>query len=420
MSFLESLPEELKADILQITNSNKEALPVFERLYNHLTSDGADLKRRKIDDGSQNNAHTIDSIAPDSIIFQLRDVSFQAPIRKKLSLTISISPINEKPLLSIAKSIDVKPDLIVADITNTNIQFATLLPVPEKKNQLYLVIFYTANSTSDTNNEPIVTVLNIDQVTKQLVADDKVMKPQDDLRVFLQRQFQISGFKLTDPFATFSDLNNPSFVSAHRGTKEGLLYFLPQHILFGFKKPISLFPIREIQGITYTSITRITFNITLKLKSGEKVEFSMIDQQDFPEIDQYVKNMRVQDMSMSDELKAKTVSKSADQESLGALAEAEAEADANIRVGDAALAEQRQEQGEGETEGQEEEDSDDEEEDGNFEVHGEIDDTSDVSSEEEGVSDAEAQNAEEDDDEDDDEEEEQDEQEITDLNSDDD
>lgn len=310
-------------------------------------------------------------------------------------MTISIFPISQKPVLSVAKSNDLKPDLLITDVSNNNIRFSTLLPVPEKKNQLYLVIFYhTANETSPTKNEPLVVVLNTEQITKQLVGDDKIMKPQDDLRVFLQRQFQISGFKLADPFSTTtSSPKAPSFVTAHRGTKEGLLYFLPQHILFGFKKPILLFLVHEIAGITYTSITRITFSVTLKLKNGEKIEFSMIDQQDFPEIDEYVKNMRVEDMSMSDELKAKS-SKNTDQQNMGALAEAEAEAESNIREGDEQL---DQLQG-----GGDEADSDDEEEDSDFEVESEVDDTSDISSDEENSDAEQAEEAEEEDEEDED------------------
>lgn len=282
--------------------------------------------------------------------------------------------------------------MVIDELTKENITFSTFLPVPEKKNLLYLVIFYQRNLNSAFSNEPIVLTLNKEQVSKQLVGE-KLIKEGDDFKVYIQRQAAVSGFKIAD---TFQGGFNSFFVQAHRGTKEGLLYFLPNQILFGFKKPILLFKSEDIDSISYSSITRVTFNVTLVLKDGEKFEFSMIDQNDFANIDGYIKNRQVLDNSMSEALKAKPLTKN--QES-GALAEAE------------------QQFPEGFEEGEVDDDDDDEENDANFQAGAEIDDTSDVSDDEQsGLGEEE----EDDDDEDEEDDEDDDEDQEIDLNSEDD
>lgn len=310
-------------------------------------------------------------------------------MRKKLNLTFSISPVTQKPILSVAKSNGDKPDLVIDELTKENITFSTFLPVPEKKNLLYFVVFYQRNLGAAFQNEPIVLTMNKEQVNKQLVGE-KLIKEGEDFKLYIQRQAAVSGFKVSE---TFQSNFNSFFVQAHRGTKEGILYFLPNHILFGFKKPILLFRSQDIDSISYSSITRVTFNVTLVLKDGDKFEFSMIDQSDFANIDDYIKNRQVLDNSMSEALKAKPLTKN--QES-GALAEAEQQLPEGY-----------------EEEGGEVDDDDDEENDANFQVGVEVDDTSDVSDDEQSGS---GEDEEEDDEEDD----EEDEDQEVDLNSDDD
>lgn len=369
-----------------MTEQNADALKVFEQLYEFLT-DSSNKKRKtaqKADTSEERDYYEIDSIDPGTIIFQLRELSFQSPLRKKLNLTFSISPITQKPILSVAKTNEDKPDLVIDELTKENITFSTFLPVPEKKNLLYFVIFYQSNLGNTFQNEPIVLTLNQDSVKKQLISE-KLIKEGDEFTTYIQRQAAVSGFKITD---TFQNGLNSFLVQAHRGTKEGLLYFLPNHILFGFKKPILLFKSQDIDSISYSSITRVTFNVTLLLKNGERFEFSMIDQDEFASIDAYIKNRQVVDMSMSEELKAKPLTKN--QES-GALLEAEQQLPEGYDEAD---------------------DDDDDENDANFQVGAEVDDTSDVSDDEE-------RSGSDEDDEDDEDDDEEDEDQEIDLNSDD-
>ncbi|KAH3672766.1 hypothetical protein WICMUC_004172 [Wickerhamomyces mucosus] len=397
MTFINELPESLKSEILKISKQNKDALDVFQQLYDYLKDDNNNNKRRKLTISNENSDskdyYDIDKIEDSTIIFQLKDLSFQSPIRKKLNLTFSISPITQTPILSISKSNDIKPDIIITELNDSNIVFSTFLPIPEKINQIYFVLFYRRNLNNTFNNEPIVLTMNKDQINKQLI-DEKLIKEGEDFKNYIQRQALVSGFKISETFGV--KFKNSLYVAAHRGTKEGLLYLLPNHILFGFKKPIQLYNSKDIESFSYSSITRVTFNVTISLKNGEKHEYSMIDQQDFANIDTYIKTRKFQDNSMSEELKAKPMSKG--NEFAGALAEAEREAEA-----------------EAEAEGQDqdqEEDSDDEEADANFETVVEVDDTSDVTDDENdsGIEE----------DEEDEEEDEEDEDREIELNSDDD
>lgn len=231
-----------------------------------------------------------------------------------MNLVFATSSGDNKPIMALSKSIDSDPEVVIHDLSSENITFAAILPVPEKKNLRYLLIF-SKKSTSD-KNDPILIQYNQDSLTELLkpVLDASKMT----LSMYLCRQCAIMGFELLD-YYNFSPFK-PFVVEAYQKSKEGLLYFLPNHIIFGFRKPILLFHAQAIESILYSSITRITFSITLVLQSDEKCEFSMIDQKEYEKIDRYVKTKDFRDNSMTEELKAKNKMKN--NEHSGALLEA--------------------------------------------------------------------------------------------------
>jgi hypothetical protein len=99
-------------------------------------------------------------------------------------------------------------------------------------------------------------------------------------------------------------------VKAFRGSKDGYLFFLETGILWGFKKPLMFIPLNRIAATSFTNILQRTFNIAVEVFAGEgdateEVEFSMIDQEDYGGIDDYIKNHRLQDRSMAEQRKAK-------------------------------------------------------------------------------------------------------------------
>jgi hypothetical protein len=103
-------------------------------------------------------------------------------------------------------------------------------------------------------------------------------------------------------------------VKAFRGSKDGYLFFLPTGILWGFKKPLLFLPHERIAAVSYTSVLQRTFNLSVEVdvtvpgtddEATEEFEFSMLDQEDFAGIDEFVKRHGLQDKSMAEQRKAK-------------------------------------------------------------------------------------------------------------------
>ncbi|SCU94166.1 LADA_0G06964g1_1 [Lachancea dasiensis] len=324
--FLDNVPRELREKVLNITNANPSTLGIFEELYNYAKNNPENRKKSRSDIlGSE--------VAEESIIFQLKDVSVLTPFRKKLNLVFSISPTTGRPTLSLSK--DMAPQLTLTEL-GRSIKFATFLPFPEKTNVIYLFISYSGPGQDPSVREVLLLTLNKDATLLQLKNSGLLASGLDDFAhcvEYIRKQAILVGFRISDPFSAANAGPRPFYVEAHRGTKEGTLYFLPDHVIFGFKKPILMFSSQEIESITYSSITRLTFNVTLTTKDGEKFEFSMIDQNEYTLIDDYVKRKQVIDNSMSEENKAKTAHKdmnSAEQSSLLAEAAQQIEDEGNI------------------------------------------------------------------------------------------
>jgi hypothetical protein len=102
-------------------------------------------------------------------------------------------------------------------------------------------------------------------------------------------------------------------VKAFRGSKDGYLFFLPNGILWAFKKPLMFLPHERIAGVSYTSVLQRTFNLSVEIdtsvpggeESTEELEFSMLDQEDFDGINGFVNRHGLQDKSMAEQRKAK-------------------------------------------------------------------------------------------------------------------
>ncbi|KAG7881310.1 hypothetical protein KL938_003440 [Ogataea parapolymorpha] len=305
MSF-DFLPAELRIQVQDVVNAYPPAEEVFRAIIDHMGG----AKRRKLD----SDAEVLPtSLAGSHIVLQIPELSVQSPIRKKLNIVFGCFSGERKVFLALTKSLESKPELLITDLSSNNIQFAVVLDVPEKKQYKTLLITYDSNKGQMYKNDPILIQFNNDELSEQFgPLLDKI-----DLTDFLQQQFRTFGFDLVKGFGP-----QCFFVDAYKGSKEGYLYFLPNHVIFGFKKPILIFDSTNIESITYTSITRLTFNVTLTLlPDSERHEFSMIDQKEFEKIDQYVKSKELRDRSMTDELKAQRQLKN-NTDNPGALAEA--------------------------------------------------------------------------------------------------
>lgn len=310
---METLPKPLRTRVESAIAKYPEIQPLVKDLIAHYENSGPSHKKQKTQQVGDKTALP-SSLAGAQIVLQIPDLSVQSPLRKRLNLVIGAFP-GEAPFFALTKQIETRPEFVLNDLSGNNVDFATFLHVPDKKDMIALLITYKHNMGDLYKQDPLLVQLNNTQLTEQFgpVLNDM------SLVQFLMKQFESLGLPVVDGTA-----DDVFFVQTYNGTKEGWLYFLHDHIIFGFRKPILVFDNQRVDSVTYTSITRITFNATLVVSEGEtteKYEFSMIDQKEFEKIDGYVKSQNFQDRSMAEELKAQKQLKSRNETS-GALVDA--------------------------------------------------------------------------------------------------
>ncbi|KAH3964169.1 histone chaperone [Parastagonospora nodorum] len=93
-------------------------------------------------------------------------------------------------------------------------------------------------------------------------------------------------------------------VKAHRGSKEGYLFFTSVGILYGYKKPLAYFDFASVNSIAYAAVLRNTFNLVITTQTQE-IEFGMLDQADYAGINDYVQKHGLQDASLAAARRAK-------------------------------------------------------------------------------------------------------------------
>ncbi|GAB1731336.1 hypothetical protein NU195Hw_g5210t1 [Hortaea werneckii] len=298
-------------------------------------------KKRKLDDGvavshangsSQPAAQSVDPASLTTIL-ECKDVSFQIPARKKLKLHMVRD--SQDARRQEIRLVDQKTSMLEHSLPADQIEHAFCLPVPEKQQRQCNFVLLPkpgAISPSGAPCEQVLFTLNeiapqeaISAEQKTEEGDTLVSIAERDLGDMLAKY----GKKITRPteeeFASAIPQSHRKgekawHVKAHRGTKEGYLWFLPTGILFGFKKPIAFFPFTSIDSISYTSVLQRTFNLVIAARDdppphqtddaaeppgAQEIEFSMLDQQDFAGIDEYVKRHGLNDASMAAQRRAK-------------------------------------------------------------------------------------------------------------------
>lgn len=325
------LPPSLKSQVEKIIQQNPSSESVFTSLIDHFqqqitqSTSTNNVKRKKAnsnqpilpDSNMAINEPSIVTLEGTNIMLQLPDLSIQSPFRKKLNLVFGALKGEKKAYLALTKSLDSKPELLLKSLTPDNIKFAIILNVPEKKPLRYFLIDYITNDGHVYDNNPLLIQFNNDQLEEKFGS---ILSGKSFVQ-YLTSQLNLIDFRVLDGT---TDNNEIFYVQAYKSTKDGYLYFLPNHVIFGFKKPIHIFNSTDIESITYTSITRLTFNLLINVRIHgvvEKFEFSMIDQKEFESIDKYIKTKDVRDNSMADEYKAQKQLKN-NNETPGDLAEA--------------------------------------------------------------------------------------------------
>ncbi|KAF2742015.1 Rtt106-domain-containing protein [Sporormia fimetaria CBS 119925] len=343
-------------------------------------------KKRKLDDGSgAQNGGTTGSLANASVRAwkTYPGVSFSTPVRKKL--TMELVEGKEGGIRGVGSDGSVQFGIAWRDVDQV-----FCLPIPEKakRQHCFIVMPFHGDGVLAVPDhlktappEPIV--WTFEEATGKNIIEGQDPGPQpmaDDLNHCLAR----AGTRKTVILPSESEFASAIpqshrkgevafHAKAHRGSKDGFLFFLSTGILFGFKKPLAYLPFSSITSISYTNVLAHTFNLVIATPAQD-VEFSMIDQADYAGINAYVQKHELQDASMAAARRAKKVNVNppAEEEMNGVAA---GNGDGETELEKAARLMQEQE-----------EEEDDEEEDDDFDPgsEGESEGSGDESEDEEG------------------------------------
>ncbi|EXJ58683.1 hypothetical protein A1O7_06112 [Cladophialophora yegresii CBS 114405] len=336
----------LRKRVYEAIDATPQYAPLFEDIANyHLTSvydrgaidDDPASKRRKLPNGGA-TATTTTTLPitpahkdqPREVVLEARDISFSLPQRKKLHLGMAQygTDINVAGTSFAIFTRNPATNEVDMEVPFSRFAYALRLPVPEKAAKQYNFVLIPRPGT--TGVEPIIWTVNAGPLKSCTIPNEQLAivaaGPDDVLECalgFVLRQSNVS-LSLPSPDEFYSATpeshrkgDKAYHVKAHRGSKDGYLFFLSNGIFFGFKKPLAFFAFEDIESISYTSVLQRTFNLNIAHRpsgSGEaddnanaiqEVEFSMLDQADFVGIDEYVKRHGLQDASLAEARRAK-------------------------------------------------------------------------------------------------------------------
>lgn len=328
---------ELRSAVEELTRTTPDSIPVIQRLIAYYAEKLSTVhgererKRPKID-------HTVVDLQ-DAVT--ISDISVQLPARKKYTLVLS------SKILVLRNPKTEENDF---SYTLDDMQLIACVPSPgaakgdtfalfSKNAGIDPVVFNIPNKTPN----PLVVKRAGDQADEILNESDQ---KRDRLLSLLSVQGQIptsrpsqKAFRTTiessktgKPVVGMME-EDGNTIRCHANTylkaKEGCLYFLPEGILYGFKKPTIFFPLNSISSTFFCNIMQHTFNLVLVLKenhsplgssiSDKTIEFSLIEQSEYTGIDSYIQTCGINDSSMSEE-KMAPVSKRASSTTAAAVA----------------------------------------------------------------------------------------------------
>ncbi|ROT38267.1 Rtt106-domain-containing protein [Sodiomyces alkalinus F11] len=312
-------------------------------VYDQINGSEPAAKRRRVDNGVGNgftasNTNGIKSevvvkseggdAADEQVLLEIKELSVSVPQRKKFDLCFTENhfyaraPGTKAPVQGICHAW-------------TDIEYAFYLPVPEKAQVQHNYILFPRGSclpskTETPTAEPLVftipatapkqgTVLGPEAGDATAVSDSYRTLFDWALTKHLRSAGNPAEIVSANPARFHSMARQPHrpnekavHVKAFRGSKDGYLFFLPNGILWGFKKPLLFVPLTRIAAVSYTSVLQRTFNMVVEVFTGEggdgteELEFAMLDQEDYRGIDEaYVRRNGLQDRSMAEQRRAK-------------------------------------------------------------------------------------------------------------------
>lgn len=378
--WLTKLPKGLQTKVLEHVARDPSSEPIFAEVVNFLSPDPP--KKRKVgrprkDENARTPpplvsydpdavlTHTVNiqsPIDPSEIIFEMPNLSFVSPVRRRLSLMFHLlveADSAPQPLLSVVNPVTKMPEFLIKDLLDA-VRLCVMIPilgystVAAKKDTAMLCIWFKDGAfITQGKNEPMICQMNLDVVKKQLMDDGKIpadadreltseelrsvaIKPINEMIIdFLERQFQLCGVRLVnympsmDPRKNALNMNEDTAicvsqqatsvndfvnVAAYRGAKEGALVLISDsptsaYLCFGFKKPVLLYDFSRVVHVSYKDIAKFTFTVlvTVLLEGDirETLEFTMVDQRCFQTVDDFFKSRQVLDGSFDEEHREK-------------------------------------------------------------------------------------------------------------------
>lgn len=312
---------------------------VYEKAGDESAEEQPALKRRRVDidqNGSSSASNGVAAsvdVASEDVLLEIKDISVSIPQRKKFDLCLTAHHIY-------AKASNTTAPIPTITYAWKDFEYVFCLPVPEKAQVQHNYVLLPRGSalaslskdSPSTAAEPLVFTIGAtapkpgsiggkNAAAAQAVSDSYKQLFNWALKMCLNARAPDVQIVEADPSKFHSmvkQAHRPKekavHVAAHRGSKDGFLFFLENGILWAFKKPLLFIPVDRIAAISYTSVLQRTFNMVVEIlpKEGddeeatEEVEFSMLDQEDYGGINEnYVMRKGLQDRSMADQRKAK-------------------------------------------------------------------------------------------------------------------
>lgn len=304
----------LAKDVTAIVSKYPDTAPIFQRLVTHLSTRSDETQKRpskrpKLEDHKETSSVPKERLASSSTeaILRVPELSIVTPIRKKLDLTITST--------SIAASIP-GVEKFEIEVPVSDIRCIALLPVPEKAAKMWNYCIFRISSDE-------AVVFTVPDSAPKMASGSAMSSPDkgssSSCRELITSVFNqcLQGLKVSEPSTQdfVSALPQPHrkhepavHVTAHRGSKEGYLFFLAQGLVYGFKRPLLFIPLENIQSVTYNDILQRTFNLTVTVTSDgteDSHEFSMIDISEHDRVDKYIRKYQLNDASLSEARRAK-------------------------------------------------------------------------------------------------------------------
>ncbi|CAN8104493.1 unnamed protein product [Discula destructiva] len=290
------------------------------------------------------------------VLLEVKEVSVSIPQRKKYDLCFTKNYLYTK---QVGTSTPVQGMVYKW----TDVEYVFYAPIPEKQQLQYNYILFPRNTALSATKgwppvdfEPILftvpttapkagTVAGYAAATAAQVSDSYPSLMHWAITSQLQAVGNPAAITATDA-RVFHSMAKQAYrpgekavhVKAHRGTKDGFLFFLPNGILWGYKKPLLFIPLDRIVAVSYTNVLQRTFDIAVEVDvshapaaptsqqqqqqqnqtaeeeeqqngSGvrtEEIVFSMIDHEDYSVIDDnYIQRHGLNNSSMAAGRRAK-------------------------------------------------------------------------------------------------------------------